>query len=133
MDDYKRTYEHQGVLYERDGWTGITRVATPWTYPAGPSSVHEEYVPTPAEVARQASVKAKQETRESLMAKAREMAKTMVITETPEQWKVRKGYTWQAVGPSGKVYKEVIRKLTIESPEEFVEFHALELATMRSE
>ena len=138
MDSWISSYSHMGVTYEHDSYTGETWIAgtrpiipAPYGYyddPVKPSTPEQKAKIAAKEAAKQAKAEQSKASREALMARARAMAETMEVTETPEEWKVRKGYVWKAVSPSGTVYTEVIRKVTVEEPEEFVEYRALEMA-----
>ena len=141
MDSWVSTYSHKGVMYEHDRYTGQTYVLGSRPIVPSPIVIQVPYkrlakaqqakiaaAEAAKEAAKQAKLAQAKASREAIMAQARTMAETMVVKETPEEWRVRKGYVWQATSPSGKVYSEVIRKVTMKEPQEFVEYQALQIA-----
>lgn len=65
--------------------------------------------------------------RQELLQVAAEKSKTIssITSEEIEEWRIAKGYYWKVISPSGHVYTEVLKKITVKDPDDYVEYHAM--------
>jgi hypothetical protein len=131
MDTFITRYEHLGVMYEHDAYTGTTRPIRDAMSDAAFRAacdrpldrIYPKYtVPEPKPVTEARTL------RVELMEKAAELAKTILKHETPDEWRIRKGYLWTVTSPAGRIYRETIKPVTIKVPDDYVEYNALVLA-----
>ena len=67
--------------------------------------------------------------RNSLLKEAALMSKNMFASrESIDQWRIDNGYLWTVTSPSGRVYTEVLKQVTIAEPVNYVMFNAMKIA-----
>lgn len=103
--------------------------------PIGYNPQHGSSVSEPERVrkVRQVKVNPSDAKRQELMemAEARAEAITAISSEVIDDWRIANGYYWKAVSPSGKVYSEVLKAVTVKEPDNYVEFNAMKIAHFR--
>lgn len=65
--------------------------------------------------------------REQLLkiAKEKSISITEITAEEIEEWRIKNGYFWKVVSPSGRVYTEVIKKLTVSDADNYITYNAM--------
>ena len=86
--------------------------------------------PSKATKAKLAKEKATRKKLLAIAAKKEKLIKSISAAEM-EAWKVLKGYLWIAVSPTGKVYRETLKTITIKSPKDYIAWNAALLAHRR--
>jgi hypothetical protein len=82
------------------------------------------------EAKRIAAIQANKNVTDDLIAQAKMQAATMgkVTEEDIDAWRVANGYLWKAVSPKGNVYTEVLKQVTVKTPDDYVTFNAMKIA-----
>jgi hypothetical protein len=133
MDFNTTVYSHKGKQYVSDsyygtmradvydarfGWNGAPHITVePKKVPRKPTAFQVKQTQTIAE----------------LKARAEELSEKLVGIDWDDidEWKVKKGYMWRVTSPSGKVYTEVIKPITIAEPDDYVAYHAMRRFCMK--
>lgn len=79
-------------------------------------------------------------TRSKLKAELLEQAKKLAESKDFDEvdasiinsWRIGHGYLWETVSPKGNRYREVLKQVTIDNPEDYVVFNALKIAYTRN-
>jgi len=82
------------------------------------------------EAKRTAAIQANKNATSNLMKQATAQAATMgeVTEEDIDAWRVANGYLWKAVSPKGNVYTEVLKQVTVKTPDDYVTYNAMKIA-----
>jgi hypothetical protein len=77
-----------------------------------------------------AAIQANKRAIAELMTQAKTQAATMgeITEEDIDDWRVANGYLWKVVSPKGRVYTEVLKQVTIKTPDDYVKFNAMKIA-----
>ena len=85
---------------------------------------------TTKEAKRTAAIQANLNVISDLMQQATAQAATMgeITEEDIDDWRVANGYLWKTVSPKGRVYTEVLKQVTVKTPNDYVKFNAMKIA-----
>jgi len=146
MDNWSKCYSHEGKNYVLDTYSGKTYTYEAWVamqeegaaefqkyvdeLNKSPERVERRRKQAIADAKRNARVDAQRAIKAELEEKARIRSKTLgkITNEMLDQWRIDNGYLWRVTSPTGKVYSEVLKKVTPANPNEYIEFTAMKIA-----
>ena len=82
------------------------------------------------EAKRIAAIQANKNTTAELIEQSTSKAATLgeVTAADIDAWRVANGYLWKVVSPKGTVYTEVLKQVTVKTPDDYVTYNAMKIA-----